>query len=391
MHRKRLLKHYVFALITPLVLFACGGQGIDTTPQLSPQAKMGELAFNDVFLSASGKQSCASCHSATSGHNAPNDLSAQLGGTTGLIQGVRAAQTARYLANNPAFSLDDEGIASGGFFWDGRADSLAQQAGMPLLNPKEMANLSKEAVIGKVKQSAWGTQFSQLYGETIWGDTNLAFEKLSEAIAAFEHESKQFNAFTSKFDAVLRKSAAFTTQEQRGLMLFNDPKKGNCAACHTSSLGSKGEHPVFTDFSYDNLGVPRNPKLLANNDANYYDLGLCNRPELANQTQLCGKFKVPTLRNVALKQVFFHNGVLGSLKEVLNFYVTRDTQPERWYPLNADGSVNQYNDVPAEYKANVNKTEVPYNRKVGDAPALTPQEIDDVVAFLGTLTDGWKK
>ena len=103
----------------------------------------------------------------------------------------------------------------------------------------------------------------------------------------------------------------------------------------------------------------------------------------------CGAFKVPSLRNVALRQAYFHNGHFKTLKEALTFYVQRDTNPEKWYPLAGDGSVNKFNDLPAAYRANVNTTEAPYNRSLGDAPALSDSEIDDVVAFLATLSDGY--
>ena len=173
--------------------------------------------------------------------------------------------------------------------------------------------------------------------------------------------------------------------------MFNSAGKGNCAACHPSARGSDGASPLFTDFSYDNLGVPRNTDIPANGDASYFDLGLCqvDRPELTGRSDLCGAFKVPTLRNVATRRVFFHNGRFKSLRETLRFYVTRDTQPELWYPV-AGGSVDKFNDLPPQYRGNVNVTEGPYNRKPGDTPALSEAEIDDVITFLATLTDGYK-
>ena len=123
-----------------------------------------------------------------------------------------------------------------------------------------------------------------------------------------------------------------------------------------------------------------------------FDLGLCARPggDLASRGDLCGAFKVPSLRNVALRKALFHNGRFKSLKDALSFYVQRDTNPEKFYPRNADGSVNKFDDLPAAYKANVNTTEAPYNRKAGDAPALSDAEIDDVIAFLQTLSDGYR-
>ena len=176
------------------------------------------------------------------------------------------------------------------------------------------------------------------------------------------------------------------------MAFFNNPTKGNCAACHTSTKGADGSAPLFTDFTYDNLGVPRNYLIPATADASYFDLGLCgpDRTDLTSRADLCGKFKVPTLRNVATRKTFFHNGKFNNLRDVLGFYVRRDTNPEEWYPRAADGTIQKFNDVPAQYKANVNITEGPYNRQPGMAPALSTDEIEDVIQFLGTLTDGYK-
>ena len=166
-------------------------------------------------------------------------------------------------------------------------------------------------------------------------------------------------------------------------------------ACHPSALGENGELPLFTDFTYDNLGVPRNPHIAANADPAHYDLGLCDAPmtalrEREDRAKLCGAFKVPTLRNVALRKVFFHNGVFTDLRDVLRFYVQRDTHPERWYPRKADGSLDIYNDLPSDLRGNINTSEPPYDRQPGMEPALNEAEIDDLLAFLQTLNDGYR-
>ena len=358
--------------------------------RLSPIAALGELAFNDPILSASEKLSCASCHAADAGHAAPNALAVQLGGPALNIEGLRASQSLRYLASNTAFKLDKDGVPSGGFFWDGRANTLAEQAEGPLLGAREMANDSKSAVVAKIARAAWADDFKALYGANVLNDVDRAFSRLTEALARYQQEDAEFNAYTSKYDAVLRGKATLAPQEQAGLQLFNDPEKGNCAACHTSAVSKNGRHPVFTDFSYDNLGVPRNPEIDVNKKPEYFDLGLCDRRELKDRADLCGKFRVPSMRNVALRQTFFHNGRFKSLEDVLTFYVQRDTKPEKWYPKNADGSINKFDDLPPISHSNVNMTEAPYNRKPGEIPALNPSEIDQLIAFLNTLTDGWK-
>jgi cytochrome c peroxidase len=384
----------LLSLVLPCaaLLAACGGgSGGGTTPALSPEAALGELAFNDKTLSAGAHVSCASCHSADAGHAAPNDFSVQWAGPLGDTQGLRASQSLRYLAKNTAFHFDEEGTPVGGFFWDGRANTLADQAGGPLLGAREMANRSKAEVAEKIARTEWAARFRELYGDDILNDPERAFDKLTQALQRYQQEDAIFNAYTSKYDAVLRGQTTLTVQEERGRVLFNDEAKGNCAACHPSAKNADGSHPLFTDFTYDNLGIPRNAEIDANGDPTYFDLGLCNRPELASRSELCGAFKVPSLRNVALRRVYFHNGKFKSLKDALTFYVQRDTNPEKWYPLNADGTVNKFDDLPAAYKGNVNTSEAPYNRNAGDAPALTDAEIDDIIAFLQTLSDGWKR
>lgn len=380
-----------------LWLAACGGAGEDASglPQtgtrstLSATAQIGQKIFNDTSLSGSGRQSCASCHDASHGHAAPNALAAQLGGPLLDRQGTRQAMSIRYLATDRAFRFDSEGTPTGGFFWDGRAQSLADQAGRPFLNPNEMANTDKADVVAKLSRAAYAAEFRAVFGNTVFDDPEGAYQRMTLALQQFQLEDPAFQPYSSRYDDFLRGKARLSDAELRGLALFNAPSKGNCAACHPSGRGSDGGFPLFTDFTYDNLGVPRNPELLANEDASFFDLGLCAREggDLASRTDLCGAFKVPSLRNVALRQAFFHNGRFKTLKEVLSFYVQRDTHPERFYPLKADGSVDKFDDLPAALRGNVNTTEAPYNRRPGDAPALSDAEVDDVIAFLRTLTD----
>jgi cytochrome c peroxidase len=202
--------------------------------------------------------------------------------------------------------------------------------------------------------------------------------------------SPEFHPFDSKFDLFLARKLMLSPQELRGFLLFNSQAKGGCAGCHPSTP-SGGSPPVFTDYTYDNLGVPRNPEIPATADPAYFDLGLCgpDRTDLADRHDLCGQFKVPTLRNVATRKVIFHNGQFHDLRKALEFYVQRDTNPEKFYPLDADGVAQKFNDVPPLLARNVNVSEVPYNRHPGEAPALSDTEIDDVIAFLKTLTDGY--
>lgn len=357
----------------------------------SPAAAVGEKIFKDTSLSASGLQSCATCHVPAAAHGAGNDLPAQLGGPAMNLQGTRQSPSIRYLATNTAFHFDRSGTPTGGFFWDGRADSLAEQAGGPFLNPVEMAMPSKAAVIAKLAAAPYAAEFQAVYGAGIFTDPEAAYLAMTQALQRYQLEDAEFHAFTSKYDAFLRGQVRLTAQEARGLALFNNPQKGNCAACHPSARGADGSLPLFTDFTYDVLGVPRNPDLSANADPAFFDLGLGARAkgDLAGRSDLYGAFKVPSLRNVAQRKVFFHNGRFRTLKDALTFYVQRDTHPEKWYPVGADGIVRKFDDLPSQYHRNVNTTEVPYNRKPGDAPALSDAEVDDVIAFLKTLDDGF--
>jgi cytochrome c peroxidase len=382
-----------------LVAAGCGGggqssvtdAGISRPEALSAPAALGEKIFADASLSASGRQSCASCHDPAGAHAPANALAVQFGGPGLDIPGRRAAPSLNYLAYNSAFRIATDGTPAGGFFWDGRAMSLADQATQPFTTPFEMANANAAEVIARLARASYAEAFRRVYGADIFDRPDDALMRVGQALQQYQREDVAFRPFSSKYDEFLRGHVALSDAELRGLALFNNPAKGNCQACHPSARARDGSFPLFTDFSYDNLGVPRNTGLARNDDAAYHDLGLCERPELASRTDLCGAFKVPSLRNVARRQAYFHNGRFGTLKDVVTFYVQRDTHPEKWYPLRADGSVHKFNDLPQEFHANVNTSEPPYNRRPGDAPALSDAEIDDVIAFLGTLSDGFRR
>jgi cytochrome c peroxidase len=170
------------------------------------------------------------------------------------------------------------------------------------------------------------------------------------------------------------------------MKLFKDSAKGGCSGCH--KMNDKSSDPkasLFTDFGYDAVGAPRNRALPATRDARYFDLGLCERKGAdyaKNTEEFCGRFRTPSLRNVAVRSAFMHNGSFSSLRDVVAFYATRSVRPERWY-----GRGPQFDDLPAKYRDNVNVDKAPYNRRRGDAPALDDREIDAIVSFLGTLTD----
>lgn len=394
-----------FAVVPVMVVFLSGCTGNPSASPasnpvgLTPVAALGEKIFNDPGLSASGKLACAGCHVKARAYAGDDGRAVPLGGlnftnpndAVNGTPGFRNAPSLKYISQVPAFFFAGDGTPTAGFNRDGRADTLAAQARRPFLAPHEMANASEADIVARLSNAAYRDEFKAVFGANIFDNTDIAFAGVLLSIQQYEREDNDFHPYSSKYDAFLTGKAQLTVQELRGLALFNDPQKGNCAACHPSRKGSDGSLPLFTDFTYDNLGVPRNPAIPATADATYFDLGLCgpDRTDLANRRDLCGAFKVPTLRNIALTAPYFHNGKFDTLEQVVGFYVRRDTNPAEWYPLNPDGTVKKFDDLPPGLTANVNTAEVPYNRRLGDAPALTPSEIDDVVAFLKTLTDGF--
>lgn len=436
----------IFSWIPCIVLVgtlaACGGSGDSasggdsgsggaTTPALSAAAELGEKIFADKTLSVSGQQSCASCHVAqfafaadTSATGPDHGSPVPLGGPAMDMPGFRNTPSIMYASFIPDFYFDSDGGPNGGFFRDGRAKTLADQATLPFTTPFEMANADAVAVIARLQTRPYLADFVSIYGQAALSDPATALRDMGAALAAYETEDPDFHPFSSKYDAFLSGKAQLTAQETRGLAKFNDPSKGNCAACHPSTSGDGVTPPMFTDFSFDNLGLPRNTNIPANSDAappaytpinvadgvhNYYDLGVCG-PFRDNGGRnligICGQFKVPTLRNIAVTAPYFHNGQVATLHDALDLYVRRDTNPEKFYPVDASGNVTKFDDLPGAYGGlfvvnitvpgsdlgyvgNVNTGEVPYNRHIGDNPALAPDDINDVIAFLCALTDGY--
>jgi cytochrome c peroxidase len=367
--------------------------GASEPAQLSRQAALGEEIFHDASLSASGRQSCATCHVPSQAHAGADGAAVPVGGT-GLDQrGLRNAPSLRYGVFTPAFHFDAEGTPIGGLNRDGRADSLLDQARRPFLTDFEMANASVAEFADRLSRATYAAEFRAVFGEQIFALPEEAMLRAVLALQRYQQEdTAEFAPFTSKFDRFLAGTAQLSVLEQRGFELFNNPQKGNCAACHPSGRGPDGALPLFTDFTYDNIGVPRNAAIPVNDNTDYFDLGLCGplRLDLGARGDLCGAFKVPTLRNIALTAPYFHNGRFQTLREVVGFYVRRDTNPEEWYPTDGNGVVRKFDDLPAAFIRNVNVTESPYNRQPGDLPALSADEIDAVVAFLETLTDGYQ-
>lgn len=379
-----------------IVLLAAAGTA--SAQNLTPIEELGKVLFFDANLSTPPGQSCAACHAPNVGFTGPlSDINAHGSVYPGAVHtrfGNRKPPTAAYGGESPELYYDeDEEVWIGGMFWDGRAtgwtlnDPLAEQAMGPFLNPLEQNNPNLKMVVRRVAQSEYADLFLQ-----VWGPDSLDWKKdaynvyvrIARSISAYE-QSPEVNPHTSKYDYYLAGKVELTQQEKLGLDLFNDPGKGNCAACHPSAPGPNHEPPLFTDFTYDNLGVPKNqenpfydaPKKWNPSGPEWVDTGLGGflkgegYPAEVYEAEW-GKVKVPTLRNVDLRpspdfvKAFGHNGFFKSLEEIVHFYNTRDVEP--W--------------PPPEVPENVNTEEL------GDL-GLTPEEEAAIVAFLKTLSDGY--
>jgi cytochrome c peroxidase len=353
---------------------------------LTSKQLLGKNIFFDKISVPANKTACADCHGPSVGFTGPDELINKHGtvyqGANGSF-GNRKPPSAAYATFSPVFYYDATILSFvGGNFWDGRATGerlgspTAEQALGPFLNPAEHAVPDALTVLKIIEKSKYISQWKKVWGEKLRYSTqeeiNLNFDRVGLAIAAYEGSS-EVNQFNSKFDYYLKNLVELTTEEASGLKLFNS----KCASCHISeSIGDTP--PLFTDFTFDNLGVPINPENpVYHYNPSFIDKGLggflLTRPDYISMAAVnMGKHKVPTLRNVDKRPVigftkaYTHNGVFKSLKEVVHFYNTRD-----------DGS------WPApEVSANINTLQV------GNL-GLTDREENAIVAFLKTLSDGY--
>jgi cytochrome c peroxidase len=370
----------------------------DKTPSAAALTAIGRALFFDPRLSASGSLACASCHDPAHAFASPNARAVQRGGADRGQPGVRAVPSLMYEQNMPPFTEhffdtdEDDSVdqgPAGGTLWDGRAQSAHEQARVPLLSEFEMANTSADDVVVKVARAAYAAEFRRAFGASVFDDRGRAFKAVLLALETFEESPADFYPYSSKYDAFLRGTASLSAAERRGLAAFNDPARGNCARCHPSAM-HEGAFPQFTDFGFAALGAPRNRAIPANADPRYYDLGLCGplRQDLMGRAEYCGLFRTPTLRNVARKLVFMHNGVLHTLEDAVRFYAERDTAPEKWYPRGAHGTALKFDDLPVKYRKNVEQAP-PFGGRPGEPPRLSDADVRGLVAFLNALSDGY--
>jgi len=398
-----------------LLLAACGSQDSRPAPPKAPaqqssfyadtfskrptvpeMTRLGRSLFFDPSLSASGQLACSTCHDPKYAYGPPPEgVMIQVNGKPVPLVTARAIPSLKYLQTVPPFAEHhfdeavDESVdqgPTGGHMWDGRADTLHDQARLPLFNPQEMANSNPGEIVAKVRTGPHAACVKSTFGDDVFDQDEKAFKAVLMALEVFQQSPREFYPYDSKYDGWLRRKTQLSQAEVRGLKWFNDPHGGNCASCHPSQIRNDGAFPQFTDFGLIALGVPRNTALPANQDPAYFDLGLCGpiRTDLKDEAEYCGLFKAPSLRNVTVRHSFFHNGIFHDLRKVIDFYVERDSHPEKFYPHGG-----RFDDLPAQYHDNVNK-ESPFGAESAGRGPLRKQQLDDVMAFLATLTDGYQ-
>lgn len=347
------------------------------------EAQLGQILFLDPNFSANRTMSCSTCHDpakAFTDHRENVGHGVASLGDDGKSFGGRNAPMAGYANTSPSFHFD--GVLKeyvGGQFWDGRANTLAEQAMGPPLNPAEMGLPSAQALVERIQENPfYVTTFKQLYGEAVFDssakhDVLPAFQGFANAIQAFEN-TKQLATYDSKYDRFLKGEYELTVLEDLGRTLFFSNNNVNCNSCHLLKTEDSKQEP-FTNHQYRNIGVPSNAEILrlAGLKADHIDHGLLENPAVTDP-QYDGKFKNPSLRNVAVTAPYMHNGVFKELRTVMEFYdhynnPKRNINPETGLPWREP-----------EVENTVDKEDL-------EAQALTDRKIDALVAFMKILTD----
>ncbi len=373
----------VLPALTGLLLCACvtiNAQCAAPRDDEQSLVDLGRALFFDRNLSLHRSQSCATCHDPAHGFvdSRDNGVSGAVSlGSDGRARGDRNAPSAAYAALVPPFARDTEGNYVGGLFHDGRARDLAEQAGQPILNPLEMQMPDATAVVARVRENpGYVAAFKARYGAHLFDDEQAAFDALREALAAFER-TPLFVAFDSRYDRYLRGEVKLTADEEQGRTLFFSTLT-NCVSCHLLKSTSLGQHETFTNYHYFNIGVPANPTVRRVNGqpAGYIDGGLRDNLAVKDDAQ-SGKFRVPSLRNVAVTAPYMHNGVFKDLYTAIFFY-------NQHLVKNAQNAVNPETGQrwdPPEVPTTVDRD------KLTQGQPLDEERIALIIAFLKTLTD----
>lgn len=377
----------IFTGLIYLLLSACQNQ---SQPEKNfSKEELGKRLFFDTALSINRQQNCASCHDPFHGfvdarkHLNSETFATSLG-THGKIFGGRNVPTAAYAMFSPVFKYgkntrynsqqpDYHGYL-GGQFLDGREPDLAGQAGGPPLNPVEMQMPNKKSVVERLKENHYYQQaFQEFYGEHIFDNVDNAYLAMTKAIESFE-KSPTFAPFDSKYDRVLKGEAEFSFKELSGKALFFSQQFTNCATCHQRMPNGHAKE-TFSNYEYHNIGVPENIKLTKLLGKPVNDQGLFENPAVDDIKQK-GKFKVPTLRNIAVTEPYMHNGVFQDLETVILFYDK--------YLI---GSKNQTNPETGHQWLAPEVTENIALKELKDGRKLKPIQVEQMVCFLRTLTD----
>lgn len=363
--------HAKLAFITLLLVQAAAALATDPH-QYSTPAGLGEALFFDISLSQRRTQSCATCHAPGRAFvdTRPNAVGGAVSlGDDGISLGTRNAPTLGYAALTPAFHVDHRGDYVGGFFYDGRAADLVEQAAGPLVDPREMALAGPEMLTDRILENpGYAASLRYLFGDAVFTDSNKVHQSVAKSIAAFV-STPQFSPFDSKYDRYLRGEYTLSADQDRGRLVYFSSLI-NCNSCHL--LDQPGEE-TFTDYSYHNIGVPENPALRADRNRAQPDQGLLDN-SLVNDPAQRGKFKVPTLRNIAVTAPYMHNGVFKDLRTVVTFYnkylISSTRNPETGKPWREP-------EVDDNISTDLLKQGQPMNE----------HRIDALIAFLETLTD----
>jgi cytochrome c peroxidase len=396
------------ALAIAVSISACGGGGGGSSaapdpapnPEPNPEppafttaAALGESLFADKNLSLNRTQACSTCHDparAFTDNRLGDDTMrpAFSVGDDGFSRRGRNAPSAAYASQAPQFQFetharfnsqqpDYEGFV-GGQFWDGRATDLQEQAKAPPLGPLEMGMPDEASVVERLlENSDYESSFRALYGDNIFDDAQAAFDAMTAAIAAFER-TDEFAPFDSKYDKSLRGEYVYEpgSKAALGRALFFSQQFTNCATCHQlAPNGSRNE--AFTSFEYHNVGIPVNvdARIAANIALDDLDEGLFGNPGVDDPAQI-GKYKVPTLRNVAVTGPFMHNGVFKRLDTVIRFYDK--------FLAGSENLLNPETGAPwrePPFPGTVSAVELQDGRR------LSELDIEALVCFLRTLTD----
>ncbi|MFY9075663.1 methylamine utilization protein MauG [Malaciobacter mytili] len=366
--------------ISVFILTGCKEQIQPSKEELAKlQAKkevLGKVLFFDKNLSKNRTQSCATCHNPEVGFvdNRDNTVNSMASlGDDGKSLGDRQAPTASYAKFSPKFHYDkNKKKYIGGQFWDGREATLAGQAGGPPLNPLEMGMPNKKAVVERLKENEfYKEQFKEIFGLEIFNSNDEAYSAMTQAIEAFEM-TKEFAPFDSKYDRYLKGEYDLTPLEDLGKSIFFSNNNNSCANCHVLK-GEDKEGETFTNYEYHNIGTPINHQLRAKNGVNAIDNGLLNNPAVKDEAHK-GKYKVPTLRNVAITAPYMHNGVFKDLKTVVEFY---------------DKYNNKNRNINPETNKAWDKAEVEETISLEELKAkkLSDRKVEALVAFMKLLTD----